>query len=96
LLQSAGGATNHVPAGLADLDRFQSINARGYAAVKSGADVVLWGVLLQGERQAGKDEVVVAYQKAVPSDGGHVLLSAGIVKKMTASEFNFAPMAAKH
>jgi hypothetical protein len=55
--------------------------------------VVLWGTPLKGEGQTGKDEEVLAYQKEVPAQGGYVLLSAGTVKKMSASEFQSAPKA---
>jgi hypothetical protein len=37
----------------------------------------------------------LAYEKATPTDGGYVLLSAGTVKKMTAAEFDTAPKAGK-
>jgi hypothetical protein len=91
LLHAAAGATGRLPAGLADLDRHKGMFPRGYEAVQSGAVVVLWGASIQGEGDIGKNEVVVAYEKGVPTDGGHVLLSAGTVKKMTASDFNAAP-----
>jgi len=95
LLHSSAGATGRSPANLAGLNRFQSMFPRGYAAVKSGDVVVLWGSPLKGEGEAGKDETVVAYEKGVPSEGGYVLLSAGTVKKMSAAEFNAAPKAGK-
>jgi hypothetical protein len=95
LLHSSGDAAHRPPAKVADLDRYQSMYPRGYAAVKSGEVVVLWGAALKGEGDVGKDEAVVAYEKGVPTDGGYVLLSAGTVKKMTAAEFASAPKAAK-
>ena len=95
LLHAAAGAAGRPPARLEDLNRYQSLFPRGYAAVKSGDVVVLWGTPLKGEGEVGKDEVVVAYEKAVPADGGFVLLSAGTVKKMTAAEFNAAPKGGK-
>ena len=48
------------------------------------------------EGETGKNEAVVAYEKDAPTNGGYVLLSAGSVKKMTASEFAAAPKAGKH
>ncbi|HZY90375.1 MAG TPA: hypothetical protein VFE78_36475 [Gemmataceae bacterium] len=94
LLHATAGTTGRVPARLADMTpRVQSLYPRGYEAVKSGAVVVLWGAPLKGEGEAGKDEAVVAYEKAVPADGGYVLLSAGTVKKMSAAEFTAAPKA---
>ncbi len=94
LLHAAAGAANRPPAKLADLDRYQSFYPRGYAAVKSGEVVVLWGTPLKGEGEVGKDEAVLAYEKNAPAEGGYVLLSAGTVKKMTAAEFAAAPKAA--
>jgi hypothetical protein len=38
---------------------------------------------------------VVAYEKKVPTEGGHVLLQDGTVKQMTAAEFQSAPKAKK-
>src|SRR5438067_4453414 len=81
LLHAAAGAAGRPPAKLADLDRYQAMYPRAYGAVKSGDVVVLWGAPLKGEGDAGKDEAVVAYEKAAPADGGYVLLSAGTVKK---------------
>jgi hypothetical protein len=86
LLHSAAGA-GRPPANLADLARYESMYPQAYAKVKSGDVVVLWRTPLQGEGESGKGEVVVAYEKGVPTDGGYVLLSAGTVKKMSASEF---------
>ena len=95
LLRSAGAAAGRAPANVADLDRYQSLYPRGYAAVKSGDVVVLWGATLKGESEVGKDEAVVAYEKAAPTEGGYVLLSAGTVKKMSAAEFGAAPKGGK-
>jgi hypothetical protein len=95
LLRAAGGALGRPPAKLADLGRYQSMFPRAYEAVQSGDVVVLWGAAQKGEGEAGQGEVVVAYEKAAPTDGGYVLLSAGTVKKMTAAEFNSAPKAGK-
>jgi hypothetical protein len=49
LLNSAAGAAGRPPAKLSDLDRYQSMYPRGYAAVKSGDVVVVWGTPLKGE-----------------------------------------------
>jgi len=93
LLRAAAGAAGRAPGKLGDLDRFQGTFPRGHAAVKSGDVVVLWGATLQGEGQVGKNESVVAYEKATPASGGFVLLSAGTVRKMTSAEFAAAPKA---
>jgi len=95
LLHSSAGALGRPPAKLDDLSKHKSSYPRGYEAVQSGAVVVLWGAALKGEGDAGKDEAVLAYEKATPTEGGYVLLSAGTVKKMTATEFNTAPKAGK-
>ena len=93
LLHVASGATGRVPAKLADLVRHRSMFPRGYEAANSGNVVILWGAPLKGEGDMDKDEAVVAYEKAVPTEGGYVLLSAGTVKRMTAAEFQEAPKA---
>src|SRR5262249_1364818 len=96
LLRAASGPSGRMPTKLADLDRVKNNFPRGYEAVKSGNVVVLWGSPAQGEGDIGKtSEAVVAYEKQVPTEGGHVLLSAGSVKKMTADEFAKAPKAGK-
>ena len=95
LIHASAGAADRAPANLAELDRHKAMFPHAYDAVKSGEVVVLWGTPLKGEGQVGKDEVVLAYEKNVPTDGGHVLLSAGTVKKMTAAEFSAAPKADK-
>jgi hypothetical protein len=88
-------SSGHPPAKLSDLDRHKALFPRAYDAVKSGQVVVLWGTPPKGEGEVGKDEVVIAYDKDVPTNGGHVLLSAGTVKKMSADEFKAAPKGGK-
>jgi hypothetical protein len=84
------------PTKLSDLSREQqSMFPRAYEAMKSGNVVVLWGTPPKGEGDVGKDETVLAYEKNVPTEGGHVLLSAGTVKKMTAAEFSATPKPGK-
>jgi len=95
LLHSAAGATGRPPAKLADLERYHKMYPRAYDAIKSGEVVVQWGGSPKGEGEVGKDESVLAYEKNVPTEGGYVLLSAGTVKKMSATEFAAAPKAGK-
>lgn len=95
LLRAASGATGRPVAGVADLKRHADLFNRGYDAVKSGDVVVLWGTKIQGEGEVGKNEVVIAYEKNTPTSGGHVLLSAGTIKHMTADEFKAAPKGGK-
>lgn len=94
-LLRAAGTSGRLPAKQADLDRHKNMFPRGYETVKAGSVVVYWGAPFQGEGDVGKNEAVVAYEKNVPTEGGHVLLSAGSVKKMTAAEFTAAPKAGK-
>jgi hypothetical protein len=95
LLHVAAIRTGHPPARLADLDRFQAKHPEAYDSVKSGNLVVLWGTPLKTEKDVGKPEVVLAYGKGVPTDGGYVLMSGGNVTKMSAAEFASAPKTKK-
>jgi len=49
----------------------------------------------KGEGDVGNNEVVLAYEKKVPTEGGYVLMSAGTVMKMSAAEFTSAPKGKK-
>lgn len=95
LLHMSINASGRGPTKLSDMDRLRAMFPRGYQAVKSGDIVVVWGSALKGEGEVGKDETVSAYEKDVPTNGGHVLFSAGTVKTMTADEFKAAPKAGK-
>jgi hypothetical protein len=82
------------PKGVADLVGYREASPVAYEAVRSGEVVVVWGVKMPGEGEAGKGTTdVVAYEKAAPTAGGFVLLHNGTVKKMTADEFKAAKMA---
>jgi hypothetical protein len=93
LLHVAARQTGRPPARLSDLDPFQSKWPEAYNSVKSGDFVVLWGtpinwgmpIKMKGD--VGRPEMVLAHGKAVPTDGGYVLTSAGKVTKMSAAEF---------
>jgi hypothetical protein len=95
LLHAAAKRAGHAPAKLSDLDLFQAKHPEVYNLLKSGDLVVLWGTPLKTEKDAGKAEMVLAYGKDVPADGGYVLTSAGNVTKMSATEFASAPKARK-
>jgi hypothetical protein len=101
VLHMAARRTNRPPARLADLDPFQAKYQEAYNSVKSGDFVVLWGtpVLWGMPNKKGVNiatsEVVLAYGKNVPANGGYVLTSAGNVSKMTPAEFASAPKAKK-
>jgi len=95
LLRAAAKRIGHPPARLADLDLFQSKYPEVYDLVKSGDLVVVWGTPIKMEKDAGKPELVLAYGRDVPTDGGYVLTSTGNVTKMSAAEFASAPKAKK-
>ncbi|QJW94053.1 hypothetical protein [Frigoriglobus tundricola] len=94
LLRAAAPVPGRGPAKLADLTRLEPVYPQAYQAVKSGEVVVVWGAAMKGEGEVGKGGgEVIAHQKAVPTEGGHVLLNTGEVKQMTADEFKAAPKA---
>jgi len=95
LLRAAANQTGHPPARLSDLDLFQAKYPEVYNLVKSGDLVVLWGTPIKMEKEAGMPEMVLAYGKDVPTDGGYVLTSAGNVTRMSAADFASAPKAKK-
>jgi hypothetical protein len=95
LFHAAASKVGHAPNKLADLGTARGMFPKAYESVKSGEVIVLWGTPPKGEGDVGNDEVVLAYEKKVPTEGGYVLMSAGTVKKMTASEFNSAPKSVK-
>jgi hypothetical protein len=57
-------------------------------SIRAGSIVLTWRVGIKPGSSA-----VLAYEKDAPSQGGHVLLQDGTVKKMTADEFKAAPKA---
>jgi hypothetical protein len=96
LLHSVAGMDGRPAGQLSDLDKRRSLFPQGYNAVKNGDIIVLWGTTPKGEGAIAKGgEQLVAYEKAVPTDGGYVLYSGGTIKKMTAAEFAAAPKAGK-
>lgn len=94
LLHSATGPGGRPPSKVADLDKFQNMYPRAYAAIKSGDVIVVWTVPMKGEGEGGKDETIAAYEKNTPKDGGYILTAGGVVKKINASDFT-APKAGK-
>jgi hypothetical protein len=102
LLHVVAGQTGRAPARLSDLESSQTKWPEAYQSVKSGDFVVIWGTPVNwGVRRgktkadAGAPELVLAYGKGVPTDGGYVLTSAGNITKMTAAEFASAPKTKK-
>jgi hypothetical protein len=93
LLRAYPAKGGKVPAKVGDLAPYEMGGPLGYAAVKSGEIVVVWGATMAGEGDAGGAAEIVAYEKAAPTDGGAVLLQNGQVKKLSAAEFASAPKA---
>jgi hypothetical protein len=89
MLRDYTATYNRGPSKAADLTQYQSTYPFGYRAVQSGELKVVWGATMGGEGGGGR-EVVIAYEKKVPSEGGAVLLENGTVKEMSADEFNAA------
>ena len=77
------------PAKLADLAKNEPLYPRGFAALRSGQIVVVWGAKVPVDGSGGTG--VVAYERSTPTDVGNVLLANGKVKSMTATEFAAAP-----
>lgn len=71
----------------ADLAPYSDGCPLGYKALKSGDVVIVQGATMPGEGDKKGTDAIVAYEKAAPDKGGHVLLHNGTVKKMTADEF---------
>ena len=79
------GKNGRGPSKPADLAEYENGCPVGYAAVQSGDIVIRWGKTMGGEGAKGTDEVI-AYEKKALTEGGHVLLHNGGVKKMEAAE----------
>jgi len=78
------------PSRLADLDEHEAALPISFDKLQRGEYVLFWGVGL-----APGSDVVLGYEKAVPQNGGLVLLQSGVVKTMTAAEFNAARKAGR-
>jgi hypothetical protein len=79
------------PAKVQDLAPYEPVGPVGFHALLSGQCVLEFGVSLTNDPSTS----VIAYEKAVPTTGGYVLLQDGTVKQMTAPEFAAAPKAKK-
>jgi hypothetical protein len=92
LIRSYSGETGRGPQKATDFAKYENAYPLGYAAVKAGDMVVVWGAKVAGEGEARSAPAnVVAYEKQAPSEGGLVLLQNGEVKKMSAAELASAP-----
>lgn len=82
------------PTKVSDLAPYRDTAPFAYESVRSGNVVVIWGVAMPGEGDAGKGTTdIIAYEKDAPTAGGFVLLHNGTIKQMSASEFQSAPKA---
>ena len=73
-----------------DIVSYEPIGPVGFHAIINDQCVVNYGIAMTSE----PSQVVLAYEKSVPTAGGYVLLQDGTVKKLTAAEFAAAPKAA--
>lgn len=94
LIRNHTAATGKGPQKIADLAPYETEYQRGFAAVKNGDIVVLWGSTVAGEGGGG-GKVVVAHLKGVPESGGEVGFEDGSVAKMSAGEFASAKKGGK-
>ncbi len=96
LIRNHTSAKGKGPQKIADLAPYETEYPRGFAAVKSGDIVVLWGATVAGEGDGGGGKTVVAHLKDAPSAGGEVALESGAVVRMSAAEFAAAPKPGKN
>ncbi len=81
---------------LKDLQSSKALTPAGFEAVRKGDVVVRWGAVLSDTSEEGsKDpaDEVLAFEKAVPTEGGLVLMLNRTTKQMTAEEFKGAKLA---
>jgi hypothetical protein len=83
---------NRPPAAPGELDPYGSDLSNGYSALVSGEYILFWNVGLSDDPAAAS--TVLAYHRDTPTQGGHVLMRSGEVKKLSPAEFQAAPKAA--
>ncbi|HEV3167239.1 MAG TPA: hypothetical protein VGZ22_24735 [Isosphaeraceae bacterium] len=84
------------PANVADFNSMEMMSPTGLHALKSGEVIVFLKADLPDlgeETGKGPGDVVLAYEKNVPQEGGKVLMLNRTVKTMTAEEFKSASKA---
>lgn len=74
---------NRAPMALTDLRGSAIAFPNGYAALESGRVQVIWGA----NPAATAGTAILAYESAVPEQGGLVVLRDGSVKNLSAQEF---------
>jgi hypothetical protein len=83
------------PRSLRDFDKVDA-SALGYYAIRSGKVVVRWQATLpdtETEPSSPPSDEVLAYSKAVPQQGGPVLMLDRRIRHMTPEEFKAARLA---
>jgi hypothetical protein len=107
LLGACARANRRTPASAEEFEkdlRAMDFKARGFPdmteeveatlrAVRSGRYVILWGANLSKCEGENGGNVVVAYQKDVPQQGGPVLLCNGFTQTVTPEKFKKLPQA---
>lgn len=84
---------SRAPTRIADFQAFEQSYPHGLQTLKTGDVVVYWGYDMRNKSEG--DALILAYEKAVPTDGGWVVLTNSEVKKMSADEFHAAAKAKK-
>ncbi len=84
-------ATGKGPANAAQLGKYLADFPEALQAVQNGDIVVYWGAKVPTDFPAGASNTVLAYEKAVPSNGGLVAMGDASTRSMTAAEFAAAP-----
>jgi hypothetical protein len=79
------------PAQIQDIEPVEPLFQASYVALVRGDIVYVWGTTIN----QSSPEKILAYEKAVESGSGWVLMQDGSLKTMEASEFQAAPKAAK-
>jgi hypothetical protein len=78
------------PLKVADLDPYEPLFMSACKGITANKIVYVWGSgIIAGDTE------VIAYESAIDSAGGYVLLKDGTVKQMSASEFGSAKKATK-
>ena len=91
LLNHLKSENKKLPARVADIEPIEPLFQGAYLGLVRGEIVYLWESPID---PAGADKVL-AYEKAVESGSGWVLMQDGSLKTMDASQFQAAPKAAK-
>jgi hypothetical protein len=86
------------PTTIEDFASERAVAPMGFAAIKSGEIIVMYGATMTGLEEgppSGNSDEVLAYAKTVPEAGGDVLMLDRSIKTMTAAEFKAAKKAGK-